>query len=255
MTEDVENILQLQKLDLDIIALLEKKEKIPPEVQKLEVAIQNAEDGLKDFGETLKERILSKRSLEGDVEAKRDKINQLQMKLNTIKTNEEYTAVLHEIDHVKNEILEVEEKIIELMEVEESSEDELREKKNEVARGQGVIRDEVNQLNKEIEDLRKEIEICQEQRRELAGKLDGELFTRYQRFVSRKKTIALVPLKENGYCGGCSSILPLDVKVQVMKGKIQSCEFCSRLLYWAGEKDAEIEIAEDPSTAESEVRP
>jgi len=118
-------------------------------------------------------------------------------------------------------------------ELEESSGD-LDNQKKRIGDESKAEKERITQKNQEMTQLRSRIQELKKAREAEAASnaCDGDLFRRYERFIQRKKTIALVPLEESGACGGCHFQLPLDTKNQVLKGRIMQCDSCSRFLYW-----------------------
>ena len=73
-----------------------------------------------------KELSNQRRTLEGEVELLNSKLSRLKEQLMAVKTNKEYTAMLHEIQAVEDKIRSEEDKILEIMEETEGKEKDRR---------------------------------------------------------------------------------------------------------------------------------
>ncbi len=81
-------------------------------------------------------------------------------------------------------------------------------------------------LNSRLEDLAKE-------RAELAGKIDEDLLSRFERLFASKGDAVVVAL-EHEVCTGCHMKVTTATATRVRAGKeIISCEQCGRILYAA----------------------
>lgn len=243
---DVEPILKVQNIDLEIISIKESLNEIPTQVKLLEEKKNQFKSILQNVDEDLKRQKLSQKELEKDIECKKTNLLKISSQLNSVKKNEEYTALLKEIDLHKKEIFQVENKIIEIMESLESMETEKDKRKKQILEEEAQISREIQEKNLQLATLKSKISEMEKNRTEAASLCSGQLFQKYQKFVDKKQAIALVPLEKNGACSGCHQILPPNIKNDVLKGRIVQCDNCARLLFWdknADEKTADPEVS------------
>ncbi|MFI5314671.1 MAG: zinc ribbon domain-containing protein [Myxococcota bacterium] len=163
-----------------------------------------------------------------DIAAKRDK---LQGQSAVVKTNKEYTTLLHEIDAHAKRIAEIEDEILVAMESAESIGEDVR-------RADAFARQVAQEVAKETEELRARLT---EVERKLAGAVDDRLqiltvlgaqvHTLYARAVkARGSGIARI---EQRTCSGCHRSVPPEVVNRVTAGEVHICVSCQRIFVLA----------------------
>jgi len=232
MSSEVDAILKLQNLDLDILDIQEKMDIIPDEIQKIEAIKKDCDQEFVAFEEGIKKQKLAQKELEGEIESQKAKLQKLEMQLHAIKTNNEYTAMLKEIDTAKHHITETEDKLLGIMEVVENHDLAKARKKQELEERNKVSDARIQEFQNELQTLTAQMEQLKKERHEATGACSGALYLRYERFIKKKKSIALVPLEKHGACSGCHRNLPPNIRNEVIKGKVLQCDNCSRLLFW-----------------------
>lgn len=159
-----------------------------------------------------------------DVAAKRDK---LQSQSAVVKTNKEYTTLMHEIDSHAKRIAQIEDEILGAMENAERLGDEVR-------RVDASARQVAQEVEKENDELRARLV---EVERRLAGAIDDRmqilevlgLSTKklYERAVkARGSGIARI---EQSTCSGCHRSVPPEVINRVTAGEVHICVSCQRI--------------------------
>jgi len=119
----VENLLRLQALDLKIERCRKRETEIPKQKKKFDTQIKRLDDELAESEERVKQLQVEQRECEVDIEQLQEKTNKYNVQLNQVKKNDEYQALLHEIETEKKKISQREERIINLMvEVDEAKE-------------------------------------------------------------------------------------------------------------------------------------
>jgi predicted nucleic acid-binding Zn-ribbon protein len=107
--------LQLQDIDLRIQRLREREREIPNKKQKFEIQRKRLTAELQEREDRLKRLQVEQRENEGDIEVKQQQIRKYEGQLLGVKKNEEYKALLHEIDMLKKQIGLREERILTIM--------------------------------------------------------------------------------------------------------------------------------------------
>lgn len=163
-----------------------------------------------------------------DIGAKRDKLHAQSA---VVKTNKEYTALLHEIDSHQKRIAEIEDEILGHMETAESVGDEAR-------RAEAFARQVTQEVGKETDELRAKLA---EVERQLAGAVDDRMKilsvlgqkteSLYLRAVkARGSGIARI---ERANCSGCHRAVPPEVVNRVTAGEVHICVSCQRIFVLA----------------------
>ncbi len=112
MHPDLKILIELQQVDRNISELTSKIDSSPHEIQALK-------EQLNEFTRTLDERKArlsanqkERRDLEGDLQTIRAKISRHKDQLYEVKTNEQYRAMLKEIEGEEENIRKVEDRIL-----------------------------------------------------------------------------------------------------------------------------------------------
>ena len=90
---------------------------------------------------------------------------------------------------------------------------------------------EKSKLEDEVKEIKAKAEGLKIKRNELAVKVDKNVLSKYERLITGRDGLAIVPIRQ-GACQGCFRILPPQVMNEVkMNIDIIFCEYCSRILY------------------------
>jgi predicted nucleic acid-binding Zn-ribbon protein len=225
-------LLHLQDLDLRIEACKAREIEIPKQKSKFDVQKQRLAEELKDREKNLQNLQLEQRTCEGEIEQKNGQTSKYQQQLFQVKKNEEYQALLNEIEGMKKQIGLKEERIISLMiEIDEAKARLVQDKKRIEAELKGIDQ-QCAAIDTELVDAIKARKQLEKDREPVAAQIDAPTLARYMRVRNSKKTgPALVPLNDQ-VCTGCNMVLPPQIANEVLAGsKLHSCHLCGRLLY------------------------
>lgn len=235
--KSLELLIKLQKTDNEISRFNELLESIPSEIGSLSESLDAAKEELRRFHDRAEESNKLRLAKEREVEDKTSAIAKSKGKLNDVKTNEEYKAVLKEIDNMQNAISSLEDEQLALMEELEGN------KENEKQFGQKVEQEGANfkrlkaEKETEIEGIKKEKETVEAVKKEMASQLAKNLLAQYDKTLSMRERKAVVEMKD-GYCSACHQTVMPQVALEIRtRAAIHTCQYCDRFLYVA--KDGE----------------
>lgn len=223
-------LLELQKLDMKIAEIHEREKELPKTKDKYIIHRQRLDTEIKNSEERCKTLLVKQRECAGEIEQRQAQILKYDGQLYSVKKNEEYKALLHEMDMLKKQIAIKEERAITLM-VEydeakatfEADKERIHAELSRINADCAVIDEELKQLVSERKELEKS-------RPPLAAKVEHALLTRYER-IRKVRTPAVVPLNDET-CGGCfMAVRPQIVNEILANDKIHACQHCGRLLY------------------------
>ncbi len=216
--------VELKRFDGELLALPQKKAAIEDRIGVDRATLDAAKAELDGLS---KER----RELEMEVQDYEAKRSKYKGQLGEVKTNKEYTALLHEIENVEREIRTREDHILDAME--------------KVERGQAAVKSEETAFKAVEASRREEIRAldagileCQKRRAEVAAirekrvkDLKPDLLAEYSRILQRRGT-ALAEAREGG-CTMCHVKLRAQVYVDVKRNdSIITCSSCSRIMFF-----------------------
>lgn len=236
-------LLQLQELDQKIATCRRREVEIPKQKSKFDTYRERLKAELEQCEANVKRLALEQKTAEGDIQEKQAQILKYQAQLNSVKKNEEYQALLHEIDALKKQIGLHEERIIQLMMDADTAKERLEVDRKRIAEEVKGVDEQSAEVDQELAEAIKHREELEGQRGPLLERADPDLLRRYQRISESKSNgKAIVPL--NGeVCGGCHMHERAQIVNEVLAGeRIHACQHCGRLLYNAElVGDAEVE--------------
>lgn len=229
----MKNLLALQELDLKIETYRARELEIPRQKSKFDIHRKRLAAELTERENVCKRLVLEQREAETEIDQKQGQIKKYDQQLYSIKKNEEYQALLHEIDMMKKQIGLKEERILAVMMELDDAKARLEEDRERIQTEVRIIEQQCTEVDKELAEAVTEREELEKQRQPLLSQVDPGLLARYQRIRLSKKTgPAVVPL--NGeVCTGCHMNVPPQIVNELMAGeKVHACNHCGRLLYY-----------------------
>lgn len=210
----------------------QREEMIPKQKNKFDIHRQRLAQEIAEREKVVKDLLLEQRECERDNEAKQAQIDKWNTQLLSVKKNEEYTALLHEIDLVKKQMAGNEERILKVMMALDDARARLEEDKKRIQEELQDIDRECKEIDKELAEAVDERRKLEEQRDPIAQRVPRDLLARYTRIRSSKKTgAAVVPLRGET-CSGCNMTVTPQIVNELLAGdKVHACRYCGRLLY------------------------
>ena len=226
-------LLELQQLDIRIADLKQREHELPKQKDKYKIHRERLAAELKSSEERCKKLLLEQRECQGEIEQRQAQIRKYDEQLYAVKKNEEYKALLYEMDLLKKQIAVKEERIIALMcEYDEAREGFAADKE----RIEAELRDiegECARIDGDLATLTAERKALVKSRPPIAAKVAPDMLKRYER-IRKVKMPAAVPMN-NDACGGCFMTIRPQIVNEIMGNeKTHACQHCGRLLYWPG---------------------
>jgi predicted nucleic acid-binding Zn-ribbon protein len=233
MWNGLDKILELQRVDAQIARLEADARAIPPAIQALEAAVNEAKAAA-DAAQGEADRIQKqRRAKELELEDTALGTRKKQGRLYEIKTNEEYAAVLKEIDALKETSSRLETEILELLEAGDVAAKAVAESRRRL-QAAAAVRDRERALkDAQLADLQRELAALEQARNAEASRLDRDLLQQYTRLL-RSRGVAVVAVAE-GSCTGCGIALTPQASVEIRRNdRMFTCPACNRILYFPG---------------------
>lgn len=231
MLPALEKLIVLQHCDQQIRDVALALEALPREKDTCERDAAKAAQRLDAAQESRRQLEKELKKLDGDILAKKDQIARYKTQQLETRKNEEYAALLHEIDVATKIIGEIEERQLELMEKMDGLAQDL-----ETAQAAHDV--ELKRIGKILstldgrrENLNKRREELLQQRPTLTEGIEEDLLDHYDRLFKSKGGSVIVPI-ENNVCMGCHmKVTTQTVLAARAEKEIISCSQCGRILY------------------------
>jgi predicted nucleic acid-binding Zn-ribbon protein len=174
------------------------------------------------------------------------KIDDLKVKLNQVKKNDEYKALQNQIAHDQSAKSKIEEEILLAYDVIETRSAELKKVEEETKKATADVSDVQKQLDEQSLEHKSQLEELESAIIEAEAIIPDDSRDKYRRIVGRYGADALA-VCENASCNGCyTSLTPQMINDLINGESLSFCLSCGRLLYLT-----EPEVANTRRTATS----
>jgi predicted nucleic acid-binding Zn-ribbon protein len=226
-------LVALQALDTAADTARRRLADLPAAEREIDAAVSRAQADVEACRAELAENQAARRALDKDVAAIDTRLARFDDHKAAVKTNQEYTALLHEIAGAKAEKDAVEEQI--LLKLEEADAIDARLKAAEAALAD-ARRDGEKARQALVEErgaLDTELARLDAERRTAAAGIDPPLAARYDQLLKQRRMIAVAAVHQD-VCEACHVRLRPAIAQQVRRNDgIVQCDSCQRILYFA----------------------
>src|SRR6266576_2453020 len=231
MLSDLQNLMELQVADKEILRLKEEVAALPKRVAVIEEKLAATKAKLEKAKATAKADEVSRKKYETTIQDLQSKISKYRDQSLDVKTNEQYKALMHEIQFAEQDIRANEDKILDLM-----LNAEVRNK--DVKAAEAELKAETAEIEKEKALARERTAEDEKQLAEWGGKrdrlragVDADTLRHYER-VMKFRGSGLSEVRDQK-CMACRVMLRPQTYNEVRTG-LQTiiCDSCQRILYF-----------------------
>ena len=231
--ETLQRLIDLQKLDILIRDLNAEIDRLPREIAQIESTLAQHVARVEADKKSLADNQLSRRRREVEITSLREKISHLKGQSTQVKTNDQYKAMLHEIEFNEQQIVKIEDQILLEMEASESLAAKLKEAESNLSSERAEVAKRVTEAKASKAAQEKTLAAYRLQREELKNGLDISVFERYERILKARKGVAVVAIVTPDLCGACHVHMRPAALSQAIGGQgLINCESCDRFLYY-----------------------
>lgn len=233
MTPELQTLIDLQDFDGRILRLEAEAARLPKKIEEIQQALKEAGrtlELLKQRSDTTRKDLRGK---EKDLEVTAAKRTKAEARLWEVKTNKEYSAVLLEVEEIKQEKGKTEEEILALMEMQERLTVDLREAESRLKTREEQAREDEGKVRKKLAEVEGELAIVRAERQSRAREITPALLSSYERILKARGGVAVAHVSASAICGACRvTIRPQAMQELRTTGDLKLCENCGRYLYW-----------------------
>ena len=234
MLADLERLVELQRLDSEIAEVEAAAAAIPGVIRRIEEQLMKAKAALDAVTAETDRMTKLRRQQERELEEVTDQLKKRQSRLFEIKTNQEYSAVLKEIEGLKHKVSVLEEAILVLLDQIEVELKALAEEEQRVRSSEAEALRDTQRKEAELRQLRGRLSELQGARKGRSKDVESSLLQQYLRLLKSRAGRAVAPVRD-GSCEGCHVALTPQLYNEVRRNEeILTCERCGRILYWRG---------------------
>jgi uncharacterized protein len=228
----LEALIQLQKIDSAAETARRRLGELPAAEEAAAARVAEAEAVVVTVRENLAANQHARRGLEKDVGAVDSRLARFDDHKAAVKTNQEYTALLHEIATAKSEKDALEERILVLMEEADGLSEALGTAEAGVAGARREVQATRASLASEADALEQEVARLTTERATHMTHVDARGLALYEQLLRGRRGIAVAPM-ERDICSACHVRLRPHVTQLVRRNEeLVQCESCQRILYF-----------------------
>jgi uncharacterized protein len=225
-------LIDMQALDTRIAGLEGDLARLPRELDAVHAAVDEAKKAVESAKARLETARKSQRAKEKDLEDNRMKRQKYEGQLYQVKTNKEYSAVLAEIEEVKQEKARIEEEILSLMEQQERAAVDVKDAEARFKAREAEGRSEEARLAETLRGAEADLALVRSERAQVARELPPTVLADYDKIL-RHRGVAVVEVTKPNFCGGCHvTMTPQRLQELRQQNALIHCESCGRYLYW-----------------------
>jgi predicted nucleic acid-binding Zn-ribbon protein len=236
MLPALEALIELQALDTAAESARRRLAELPAAQQAIAQRLDLAAATVDGVKARLQENQQARRVLDKDVAAVDVRLARFDDHKAAVKTNQEYTALLHEIATAKSEKESIEDRILLLMEDADALTAQLKAAEAELAERKREGEAERAALGKERGTLDAEVQRLMDHRTRKMRDTSPAVFAKYDQILKSRRGLAVVQMVGET-CAACHVRLRPQVAQVVRRNEdVVQCESCQRILYYRADQ-------------------
>lgn len=233
MDGQLKTLIALQTLDTRIAGLEAEAARIPRDLEALRAGLAEIKKVVDTAKTALDATRKETRAKEKDLEDNQVKRQKFEGQLYQVKTNKEYSAVLAEIEEVKQQKSKIEEEILTLMERQERLAGEIKDAEGRYKSAESAGAVEEGALREKLAAVETELAGGRGERGSLAREVPANVLSDYDRLLRARGGVALAQVTKPNLCGACRmTVTPQRLQELRAQNALLHCESCGRYIYW-----------------------
>ncbi|MBD5781799.1 hypothetical protein IEN85_20020 [Pelagicoccus sp. NFK12] len=233
VSDALTKMLILQDRDMKLQQVEDALQTIPQERKAAEAKIASINAGIEAARQRIKELETKGKTIETEMASIEAQIVKYKNQQLQVKKNEEYQALIHEIDNAGQKISDLESDELEVLY-------ELDEERKRFAESEAKSKEEIAleektiaRLNEREEEVKGELDAAREAKEKADAALDNPSRSKYTQVARGLKFPVIVELSGSS-CKGCHMKVSNAILSEVKAAKeITTCDNCGRILYYA----------------------
>ena len=254
MLPDIDKLLELQIADKEIRRLQDEVAALPKRTAVIEQKLAGTKAHLEKVRVAAKSDEANRKKFEANIKDLQGKISKYRDQSLDVKTNDQYKALLHEIQFAEEEIRLNEDRILEVMVSVDTREKEVKAAEAELKAETAEIEKEKEEARKVTAEDQKKLGEWNAKRDALRQAISEDLLRHYER-VMKFRGSGLAEVRDQK-CMGCQVMLRPQIYNEVRIGeKVVICDSCQRIYYYIPANEVKPEQEVVTVTGRKRARP
>ena len=237
MNKHLSLLIALQSLDTEAVKLKNQKNDLPLRMSRLDEEHNRSILEFADNKNKYEEILTQHKDLETKLKRGSDALGKAKDRLNDVKTNKEYQAILKEIENVEIKNSEIETEIICLLDEIDKRRKHLQEIEKAKELDDRRYENERQIIQRDLDSLDEKIQVNTQELQKLREGIPRDLTKRYEMIKTLNNGLAVVSVWK-GVCAGCHVNIPPQLYNELQKtDDLFSCPNCSRIMYWQNKEE------------------
>ena len=233
--QDRTDLMELQKLDIKIQETKQHIGAFDPLFEEVEEPALILETELGTARTRLQEMKLEERRLELSSEEKETRRKRLDEKLGAVRNLREEAAVSAELEMVKRALQTDEQEALTLLDQLRKMEERGVELEAAYAEATEIVEPKRQELMDQRSEAEEALASLYKERQQFVEKMNSDELKVYDAIRAGGRKVAVAGLTEDGACGHCFSVIPLQLQNQIRHGtELIRCEGCGVILAAVG---------------------
>ncbi|HEX2166580.1 MAG TPA: C4-type zinc ribbon domain-containing protein [Longimicrobiales bacterium] len=227
-------LLALQEMDTEIARADARVQEFTPRIDTLDAPVTAVERELAAASSRLQDLRAEYIRLEQNAQQKEERLHAYQEKLAKARTSRDEAAVRAELSLIGSALEADRSDIRHVGEQTTRTDIKVDELQKQLDKARAEIAAEREQLVAERDAAQLELDQLRDKRQNAAVRLDPQSRRLYERLRVGRSRMVLAPLTDEGACGNCFNVLPVQEQTEVRRGEsLRRCEGCGVILYAA----------------------
>jgi uncharacterized protein len=233
MHPSIPHLLDLQSVDQRIAVVRAEIDSLPKKVLEADAKLSTARQAVTAAREANASSLAERKKLELDALQWRDRARKYRDQSASVKTNEAYKALQHEIANAEAEAVKAEDRALEFMVGAEDSDKRVKNSEANLREAEQSVNAEKQKILAFHHEKKKALEALLKDREKVIAPIPQDMRDLYDRVAKRHHGTALAEARD-GQCKGCGLRVLPHIE-QLLKSEadeeIYRCESCGLILY------------------------
>lgn len=232
MQEEIVKLIELQKIDLEVLRIEKNMQEIPQSLQKVQKEKEELTKKLENLSQLIEDKKKQKDLFEEELKQEYQRLKNTQARLIQIRGTREYQLLLREIEEIKKANKQKEDEILKLMEEIENLEKEKEKLEEEMKKIESKFQEEKQKFDSFCAELSTHKDTLLKKRERIIQKVPSALLRKYEAIRQKKGGLGIAPV-DNYICEGCHMAIPPQLYNELQRdNRYYECPHCKRLIYY-----------------------